>query len=59
LIKFLDPVHFKEIFDQLYVAPRRNVKLGNYRMVIGIVILLFIGFNRLWPFTYIRLDAII
>jgi hypothetical protein len=28
-------------------------------MVVGILMLLFIGFNRIWHFTYIRLDAII
>lgn len=59
LIKFMDLVQLKEIFDDLYIAPRRKVKLGNYRMVMGILMLLFIGFNRLWHFTYIRLDAII
>jgi hypothetical protein len=28
-------------------------------MVVGILMLLFIGFNRLWHFTYIRLDAML
>jgi hypothetical protein len=59
LIKFLDLVQLKEIFDNIYIAPRRRVRLGNYRMIMGILMLLFIGFNRLWHFTYIRLDAII
>ena len=59
LIKFLDLIKLEEIFDHLYIAPRRKVKLGNYLMVVGIPMLLFIGFNRLWHFTYIRLDAII
>ena len=59
LIKFLDLVQFEEIFNQVYLAPGRKVRLGNYRMVIGIVMLLFIGFNRLWHFTYIRLDVMI
>lgn len=59
LIKFLDLLEFKKVFNNLYIAPRRKVKLGNDRMVIGILMLLFIGFNRLWHFTYIRLDAII
>ena len=58
LIKFLDLIQFEEVFNQLYIPPRRKVKLGNDRMVIGILMLLFIGFNRLWHFTYIRLDAI-
>jgi hypothetical protein len=59
LIKFLDLINFEEVFNHLYIAPRRKVKLGDDRMVIGILMLLFIGFNRLWHFTYIRLDAII
>ncbi len=28
-------------------------------MILGILILLFIGFNRLWHFVYIRLDAMV
>ena len=28
-------------------------------MVVGILMLLFIGFNRLWHFTYLRLDAML
>jgi len=59
LIKFLDLIGFKEVFNHLYIPPRRKVRLGNDRMVIGILMLLFIGFNRLWHFTYIRLDAIV
>ena len=59
LIKLIDLIKLEEIFDQLYIAPRRQVKLGNYRMVLGILILLFIGFNRIWHFTYIRLDAMV
>ena len=47
LIKFLDLLKFEEVFNHLYIAPRRKVKLGNSRMVIGILMLLFIGFNRL------------
>jgi len=59
LIKFLDLIKLEEIFEYHYIKPRRKVKLGNYRMVVGILMLLFIGFNRLWHFTYIRLDAMI
>ena len=29
LIKFLDLVGLEEVFDHLYIAPRRKVKLGN------------------------------
>jgi hypothetical protein len=59
LIKFLDLVGFKEIFDSTYLAPRRQPKLGHHLMVVGVLMLLFIGFNRLWHFTYIRLDAML
>ncbi|MHC4638764.1 MAG: IS1380 family transposase [Planctomycetota bacterium] len=59
LIKFLDLMKFEEIFEHSYKAPKREPKLGHYYMVVGILILLFIGFNRLWHFIYIRLDAMV
>ena len=59
VIKFLDLVKFHEIFQSAYNAPVRKPKLGNYLMIVGILMLLFIGFNRLWHFTYIRLDAML
>jgi hypothetical protein len=59
LIKFLDLVDFKQIFNSDYIASRRKPKLGHYRMVVGLLMLLFIGFNRIWHFTYIRLDAML
>ena len=58
-IKLLDLIKFKEIFDFAYLAPSRKPRLGHYLMVVGILMLLFIGFNRLWHFTYIRLDAML
>ena len=59
LIKFFDLVGFKEIFDSSYRKPVRDPKLGHHLMVVGILMLLFIGFNRLWHFTYVRLDAML
>jgi hypothetical protein len=59
LIKFFDLVGFKETFNSIYLAPRRDPKLGHHLMVVGILMLLFIGFNRLWHFTYIQLDAML
>jgi hypothetical protein len=59
LIKFLDLIKLKEVFESIYIKPSRKPKLGNYRMIMGILMLLFIGFNRLWHFTYIHLDAMI
>jgi len=59
LIKFLDLLRFEEVFNHVYQGPRRKPKLGHYRMIVGILMLLFIGFNRLWHFVYIRLDAMV
>ena len=59
LIKFLDLLRFEEVFNHVYREPGREPKLGHYRMVVGILMLLFIGFNRLWHFVYIRLDAMV
>ena len=59
LIKFIDLIEFEEVFKNKYIEPSRKTKLGSYHMVVGMLMLLFIGFNRLWHFTYIRLDAMI
>jgi len=59
MIKFFDLIDFKQIFHATYRAPGRQPKLGHYSMVAGLLMLLFIGFNRIWHFTYIRLDAIL
>jgi hypothetical protein len=59
MIKFFDLIGFKEIFHAAYCEPTRTPKLGHYSMVAGLLMLLFIGFNRIWHFTYIRLDAIL
>ena len=59
MIKFLDFVKFHDIFQFAYISPKREPKLGHYLMFVGILMLLFIGFNRLWHFTYIRLDAML
>ncbi len=56
-IKILDLVDFKQMFDFTYRAPTRQPKRGHYSMVVGLLMLLFIGFNRIWHFTYLRLDA--
>jgi hypothetical protein len=57
--KFLDLIEFEEAFAQHYVLPRRGPKLGDYRMVLGILLLLFIGFQRLGHFAYVRSDAMV
>ena len=59
LIKFFDLVGFREIFHFAYQVPSRQPKLGHYSMMVGILMLLFIGFNRIWHFVYVRLDAML
>jgi hypothetical protein len=59
LIKFFDLVDFHKIFHFAYKAPSRQPKLGHYSMMVGILMLLFIGFNRIWHFVYVRLDAML
>jgi hypothetical protein len=59
MIKFFDLLDFGQIFHSIYRAPMREPKLGHYRMVTGILVLLFIGFNRIGHFTYLRLDAMV
>lgn len=59
MIKFFDLIGFQQIFHAIYRAPTRNPKLGHYSMAVGLLMLLFIGFNRIWHFTYVRLDAIL
>ena len=59
MIKFFDLIGFKQIFHATYHEPVRKPKLGHYSMIVGLLMLLFIGFNRIWHFTYIRLDAIL
>ena len=52
LIKFLDLIQFEQLFEHCYIKPDRETRLGHYRMVVGIVMLLFIGFNRIGHFGY-------
>jgi hypothetical protein len=59
LVKFLDLFDFKENFTAGYIAPSREPKLGDYAMILGILMLMFIGFNRIWHFVYIGLDAML
>jgi len=59
LVKFLDLVGFPARFAEHYTAPKRETKLGHCGMVCGILMLLFIGFQRLGHFTYLRHDAML
>lgn len=59
LVKFLDLVKFKEIFEGFYKGPERLPAMGHYNMVYGILLLLFIGFTRVWHFLYIQFDPLV
>jgi len=59
LIKFFDLVNFHKIFTCAYQPTPREPRLGHYSMMVGTLMLLFIGFNRIWHFVYIRLDAML
>jgi hypothetical protein len=59
LIKFVDLVNLHKIFDSAYQPTSREPKLGHYSMMVGILMLLFIGFNRIWHFVFIRLDVML
>ncbi len=59
LVKFLDLIHFKDVFDEVYVSPSRKTVLGGYRMVLGLLMMLFVGFQRIGHIKYLREDAMI
>lgn len=59
LVKFLDLVNFKELFENHYCSPSRKPELGCYRMVLGFLMLLFIGFARIGHFGFIRQDPMV
>jgi hypothetical protein len=59
LVKFLDLIGFEGLFAEHYRAPQRQTQLGHCRMISGIVMLLFIGFQRLGHFAYLRSDSML
>jgi hypothetical protein len=59
LVKFLDLVNFKEIFEIRYCSPKRKPELGCYHMIQGLLMLMFVGFTRLGHIEYIRRDPMI
>lgn len=59
LAKLLELIGFEDAFAKHYVEPKRKTKLGHGRMVMGILMLLFIGFQRLGHFAYVRADPML
>jgi hypothetical protein len=59
LAKVLDLFDFEKHFNEGYHAPSRETQLGDYAVVMGLVMLMFIGFSRVWHFVYIHLEAML
>ena len=59
LIKFLRIVDFQAVVLQYYTSPRRKTKLGCCKMLTGFLMLIFIGFQRINHFDYIRTDTLV
>jgi hypothetical protein len=59
LVKFLDLIKFKDLFRDIYVSPPRKTMLGCYRMVLGLLIMLFVGFQRIGHLKHLREDSMI
>jgi len=59
LVKMFDLLEFEREFEKTYAAPKRTPQLGHYRMVSGLLMLLFIGFQRLGHFVYLRRESML
>ena len=59
LVKFMELIRFKEIFEGLYNPPSSTPAMGHHSMVYGFIMVLFIGFNRVWHFLYIQTDSML
>lgn len=58
LEKMLDLIEFRQVFDRIYICPKRKPKLGHFRMVMGLLLLLMVGFQRLAHLAHLRDDPI-
>jgi len=59
LVKLAKLIEFEKIFGEHFKAPGRAAKLGHYRMVMGLLLLLFVGFQRLGHFIHLRTEAMV
>ena len=59
LLKMLDLVGYRAAFEARYVPPQRRSELGDQGMLTGFLLLLFVGFQRLGHFEYIRQDPMV
>ena len=59
LVKLADLIGFEKIFAEHFAGPERAPQLGHYRMVLGLLLLLFVGFQRLGHILYVRTEAMV
>lgn len=59
LVKLLDGLKFRELFEKTFHDPARKTLYGSYFFVQGLLMLLFIGFRRLHHFVYIQEDPML
>jgi len=59
LVKLADLIGFAKIFEEHFARPKRAPKLGHYRMALGVLLLLFVGFQRLGHFVHVRTETMI
>lgn len=55
----MDAVKFRDVFEGFYLPPGRIPDQGHYHAVYGMLVLLFIGFARLWHFQYLQTDPLV
>ena len=51
---FLDLIRVEEVDDHIYLEPSRDPELGHYRVEKEILILLYVGINRVWHFRLFK-----
>ena len=59
LVKFLDLIAVRDVFEQTFVKPLRKPVLGCYRMFLGMLIMLFVGYQRLHHIAALQKDPMI
>ena len=51
---FLDLLRVEEVADHIDLEPSRDLQLRHYRVEKEILILLYVGINRLWHFRLFK-----
>jgi len=59
LEKLLDGLKFEELFNELFLEPTRTTLYGSYFFIKGFLMLLFVGFRRLYHFVYLEEDPML